>query len=483
MKRSVSKDPKKILSDMAQKMLPQASVLDEEAFEYWIERASVSLTEEKAQQKIQKATRLSSEDMGAFLASARGRFHPHATAENVVREKLFLDPPAAELPHQSRKEALTPIVREMLREDVLRNGGKVFTEGLEKIQQLSLEDHPWIENSIGDLIIENNKVVLIDYRTPGDSLLPSTNGTPFHHEVDMHYQLMVAQLAGIEVHTMRRCFFNTQSWSYNTIEMPCRFSMAQEILDEGDRVWQEHVLRGQQWASLVQKNIRQLSDFRNPDLNSGEMAEDLTEKSQDFLRWSIIHKLSAEHLERLQKDASDACPVSALSLEVERIDGQGVRFSIEREMDVDGLMELATELLMDKTGYTLEEAQAHLNHPNYWTQAEFSSDHLVQCMDIHLGVDPQQDHRFSSAVVNPSVRRTDTLLDLIRSIDRDGEIRLDRYVKTGRITMQTAAVRNQLDKNARAEVTNQVREALEQSLSQMPSMSVQDAPRKPSRRP
>lgn len=483
LKRSALKDPKKNISDFVKKTLPQSKALDEEALSDWVDRASLVFSEEKVQEKIRKASRLNSEDIGAFLASGRGRFHPHATAENVVREKLFLDLPSADLPHQARKEALTPIVRQMLRANVEQNGGQVLTDELEKVRQMSLAEHPWIENTVGDLVFEDDKIILIDYRTPGDSLLPSTNGTPFHHEIDMHYQLMVAQLAGVEVQVMRRCFFNTQTWSYDVIEMPCRFSLAQEILDEGDRVWREHILQGKQWNAVIQKNIRNLNDFKKSDLNSSEMVEDLNEKSQEYLRWSLVHKISSERLERLQKDVADACPVTALSLEVERIDASGVRFSVQRDMDVEGLTALAMKMLIEKSGYTEEQAQAHLNHPNYWTKPEFSGENLVQCMDIHLGVDPQQDHRFSSAVLTPSERRTDTLLDLIRSIDRDNDVRLDRYVKSGKLTMETSAVRNQMDKQARAEVTQRVRETLENSLNNMPSVVPQEMPRKSSRRP
>lgn len=429
-------------------------------------------------------SRLDADDMGAMIADKRKRWHPHTTPANVVRTKLLQERPKAEPAYKARRRLMTPIARDMFHRQSEANGAKLRADLVEKVLAASSPKHPWLSLSCVDFIEENGRLVLVEYRTPSEPMSLSTRGVSFHHEVSMHYALLAAREAGVRVDALRLCALDAKAWSVDSIDLAIDNDMAEEIRSEGDRVWKDHILPGKIIPPAPMHGILDLNDLKKPGVGGEGAAEILGHLAERYLAWGVAEKECGAEKEVLQREAADVLPFAALPLEVERVDAGGVRFKIDRELDIDGLAAVAKDLMV-RGGMPEEDAEAHLNHPNYWTDPEFSAKGLIQVLESHFDIDPVQDPLFAAAISKPAQRRTDTLLDLIRSLDPEDTIRLENYVRAGRMRMEMVAPRARFEREQRAQASEQVkgvlREAMEGVSIQAPATA--DTPRRGSRRP
>lgn len=427
---------------------------------------------------------LDADDMGSILAEKRRHWHPHTTPSNVVRVKLLQEPAQEEPAHKARRRTLTPTARELLAKKLHANGSVFRSDLTEKVASMKSSKHPWLSSSSADFIEENGEIILVEYRTPAEPMSFSSRGVAFHHEVSLHYALLAAQEAGIKVSSLRLCFLDIKAWDVETQDVSLQPDMVQEIRQEGDRIWKDHVVAGQEMQAPVVKAISTLDDLRKPGVGVEGAADRLNQIAEQYMTWGVAQKECEAEREDLQKEAADLLPFAALPLDVDRVDAQGVRFRIDRELDGGALARLAHELLVSKQGYTEEAASALLRHPNYWTDAEYSAQRLLQAISTYFAIDPAEDPRFSDAIVKSSQWRADTLIDLVRSLDPDETIRLENFVRTGQVRMEMTAPRARADRERRTQVSGQIRETLKGVLDGVSvKPAVAEPARKSSRRP
>lgn len=329
-----------------------------------------------------------------------------------------------------------------------------------------------------DIIEENGRKVLVEYRTPSEPTTLSNRGVSFHHEVSMHYALLAAREAGIKIDGLRLCALDMKAWSVETLDLTINEDLVEEIRREGDRVWSEHILPAQLVPSTLPRGVATLDDLRTNDASGA--ADQLDNVASRFLAWGVAEQECAAERKTLQVEAADLLPFAALPLEVDLVDAGAVRFRIGRQYDMDGLASVAKDLLV-RQGYSPEDAQAVLDQPNYWTPAEYSSHLLIQALETHFDIDPTTDPRFGMAVAFPSERRPDTLLDLIRSLDPEDTISLENYVRSGHMEMEMAIPRARFEREARANAAQSVRDDLRQVLDQR--SIAPPPPRRGTRRP
>ena len=464
--------------------LPQYPGIEPETSQLWIERAQ-AMDPEDRDRLIAYMGRLDADDMGAMIADKRKRWHPHTTPANVVRTKLLQERPKSEPAYKARRRLMTPIARDMFHRQVENAGAIHRPELVEKVLTSVSAKHPWLSLASVDFIEENGRVVLVEYRTPSEPMALSTRGMSFHHEVSMHYALLAAREAGVRVDALRMCALDAKAWSVEAVDLTMDQGMAEEIRQEGDRVWKENILAGKIIPPAPMHGIMDLNDLKKPGVGGEGAAEILAKLAERYLAWGVAEKECAAEREVLQGEAADALPFAALPLDVERVDAGGVRFRIDRELDIDGLAALAKDLMVQRGGMCEEDAAEHLNHANYWNDPEYSAKGLIQAIETHFDIDPTQDPRFSTAVSKPAQRRVDTLLDLIRSLDPEDSLRLENYVRAGKMRMEMVAPRARFEREQRAQASEQVRGVLKEAMD---GVCVQaaipaDSPRRGSRRP
>lgn len=445
------------------KKLPQFAGIPEEVSTLWIERAAVMEPDDR-DRLIAYMGRLDADDLGAMIAYNRHRWHPHTTPINVVRTKLLHERPKSEPAYKARRRLMTPIARDLLVKKIDTESTKVRTDISEKICNHTSAKHPWLAPQVFDIIEENGRKVLVEYRTPSEPLSLLTRGISFHHEVSMHYALLAAREAGVKVDGLRLCAMDTKAWSVETLDLPINETLVEEIRAEGDRVWAEHIQAAQLIPNSLPRGMSTLEDLRANDASGS--ADQLDKVAQRFLAWAVAEKECAAERNALQIEAADLLPFAALPLEVDLVDAGAVRFRIDRKFDMDGLAAIAKDLLIKHQGYSPEDAQAVLDQPNYWNPPEYSSHGLIQALETHFDLDPLNDPRFSMAVAFPRERRADTLLDLIRSLDSADKIPLENYVRSGEMEMEMVVPRARFEREARATASELLRNDLRQVLDQ-----------------
>lgn len=464
--------------------LPQFKNIDTQVSDLWMERAS-DMDDEDRERLISYMGRLNADDMGAMIADKRKRWHPHTTPANVVRTKLLRERPKNEPAYKARRRLMMPIAMDMFHRQIAQAGAIPRRDLALKVLEFDCPEHPWLSLTAADFIEDNGRIILVEYRTPSEPMSLSTRGMAFHHEVSMHYALLAARKAGIQVNALRLCALDAKAWSVETVDLPIDESMVSEIQAEGDRIWNEHILSGVIIPQVAPQGVVSLDDLRKPSVGAEGSADLLTTLADRFLTYGVAGKECENEREILQREAGDLLPVAALPLEVERVDAGGVRFRINRNMDVDGLHGLALDLLMNRSGYCKEDAEAVLDHPNYWSEAEYSAHGLMQAIETHFDVDPTKDPRFSVAISKPARRRVDTLLDLVRSLDPDDTINLQEYVRDAHIRMEMVPPRARFEREQRAQASAKVKGMLGETLNgvSMQPAPVPEAPRRGSRRP
>jgi hypothetical protein len=461
------------------KKLPQFAGIPDEVSSLWIERAS-GMEPDDRDRLISYMGRLDADDLGAMIAHNRHRWHPHTTPTSVVRTKLLHERPKSEPAYKARRRSMTPIAREMLLKKIDNETSQFRNDLTEKVCNNTSANHHWLSSKVADIIEENGRKILIEYRTPSEPLSLLTRGISFHHEVSMHYALLAAREAGIKVDGLRMCALDAKAWSVETLDLPINEELVAEIRAEGDRVWNDHIKPAQLIPSALPRGIASLEDLRANDASGSADQLDLVAKR--FLAWGVAEKECQSECRDLQTEAADLLPFAALPLEVDMVDAGAVRFRIDRKFDMDGLAAIAKDLLIKRQGYSAEDAQAVLDQPNYWNAPEYSSHGLIQAMETHFDLDPTNDPRFSMAIAFPRERRADTLLDLIRSLDAEDSISLENYVRSGRMEMEMVTPRARFEREARAAASEGVRHDLRQILDTR-TVAPPEPPKRGGRRP
>src|SRR5690606_21735443 len=124
---------------------------------------------------------------------------------NVVRTKLLAERPKSEPAYKARRRQMTPLARDLMMRQVESLGATMRPDLADKVLSNKSSEHPWLRAMAIDIIEENGKLVLVEYRTPAEPLPMELRGISFHHEVSLHYALLAARKAGVKVDGLRLC--------------------------------------------------------------------------------------------------------------------------------------------------------------------------------------------------------------------------------------------------------------------------------------
>lgn len=433
--------------------LPQSTLVHELDARAWVN--SVLIHEpERAVRHLERCAGFGGSDMGVLLASYEGLFHPFSDAYRVTRTKLFLDPMEAPTGHRRRGMALEPVAQSAYRSLVESRGGKSRDDVLEAIAQYQRQQRPaeeaWLVGHIDDVVEESGKLYVVDYKSPSAAQFQDMKGqdVPFYYEAQLHHYKNLAQKAGFQIEGLRLYAFGADEWQGIEKQVPIRPALCEKLLKIGTYFWQSYVMEGlhapevmlatatslEELALTIDGKVVEVSvaDTAQRDASGAPVytdtyalngqtferfREQLTQLGVEIFGHSVLRGEADEMRKMLIRNVRDVLPIQAIPPDVNRIDLGPVRIKLDWEYHPDRLVD-AIRGALALAGSSDEEIQRLLESDNFCVPAGYSSEGLVRLLKEKKGIDVNNDPDFLPAQSTPSKHRLETLVSLLRDLER-----------------------------------------------------------------
>ena len=429
--------------------LPQAAAIPAATRQAWLDAAD-SLDPGLAEGLLAAAAGFGARDVEVLLAARAGRFHPLASAREVTRAKLLLDPPAAPAGRQRREAALTALAQDHYRHRAAAAGATVRPDLLQRLASASLPQAPWLSgdpDGAVDLVEENGKLVLVDHglaqagqweRDPADD----------RQAVRLHHHLLRARAAGLQVDLLRAHAFDTDRWEGQVRTVQADPALEQSILEAGNHFWQTCVLAGTPVPEVGVGGSTALADLQikvdGADVQVPLAAPDartadgdpvvvghyaLTPETVDRLREQLavlgaevfgqaMVKAEAEKMrESLTRLIREILPTQVLPLDLRRLDLGPVRLKVDWNFQEEPLLEACRGALA-MMGQEDEQIEGMLDADNFHHPATWSGSELVRLLKEKKGIDARTDPDLAPAMETDRRWRQDTLVALLKDLER-----------------------------------------------------------------
>lgn len=399
---------------------------------------------------------LTAADLGVLWGSQQGRFHPFSDACQVTREKLLLS--AVEKPsgHRQRGVALAPVAQEKYHQKIEARGGRVRSDVLETLKTdvrtasgksaLSgfLAQHPWLNDVPPDLVEEDGKLYAVDYTCPGVHQYQEiqSSALPYYHEVQLHYYKLLLEGAGHRIEGMRLYAFSANEWEGTERSVVFQSDMSAGLLELGDRIWSSFVMAGQvapmvtvdpapelEGISLLMSEapdplsgplsggVRPATGFPLKEENIQQLRDHLRALGGEIFGHAVLSKEADRLREVLTRSVRDALPMRALPADVSRIDLGPVRLRAEWNFHEDRLLD-AVRGALAMTGRDDAEIEALLGSDNFFHPATYAPDAVLTLLRDRKGIDVFSDADFDAARISQRQRRQDTLVAILRDLEK-----------------------------------------------------------------
>lgn len=425
--RSAPLSPAPLLDAVAR--LPQARHLPDGARHAWV--ASVLAHEPgQAARHLAQASGFGGSDIGVLLAASEGRFHPFSDARRVTRAKLLQDPLEAPGPHRRRGLAIEPVAREAYRARLTARGGRPRDDLLERIQRYLQGPRdpsaPWLIGRVGDVVEEDGQLFLVNYNSPSAEQFEglADQPVPEHLQAKVHHYKALAERAGIRVDGMRLYAFGADEW--DGVERTVAFDpdLARRLMAVGEHYWTACVMSGTPAPVAVLDHVQSLDTLAwagdqaasAPDALP-QLKAHLTDLATDLFGQAVL-KNEADALRKDQvRRIQDALPLHALPPTATRIDLGPVRAKIDWDYHPDRLAQAVRDALA-QAGTDAGEIDRLLASDNLSVPPVYSLDAVIQVLKHRKGIDVETDPDFDVAQVSPRGPRPDTLVALLRDLER-----------------------------------------------------------------
>lgn len=430
--------------------LPQRRFINDVDAEIWVDSV---LAQEPARAwwHFERLFGVGGSEIGVFLGHEEGMFHPFTTARKIVESKLLRAPLEQTNGDMRRGTAMEVIAQGLYRDRVKARGGKAREDLMEKMKGYYDPEHPWLVGNPDDMVEENGKVYIVDYKVPMPDQIAhyDHDGIPFYYEAQLHHYRLIAAKCGIKIDGLRLCSLNLKAWDIDERPVTYKQDVTDAIIATGDKFWFDHVMTGKPPATMTLKKTSSISDLvlEKTDLVEFNLEERGSDKSlvmevspdgtpvviqasaEDlkvrvvegaglFNAWSQM-SLEAENMRSMMQDViALRLPLHAFPIGMDRVEVGAARLSIKRAWRQEAVLDAIRTKLTD-SGMPAENVENLLDSPNFWVPSSYASEKLIELVKMHLGVDIQQDPRFDTAVVAPAQRRVDTLMSLLVELDVD----------------------------------------------------------------
>lgn len=439
--------------------LPQFNLLTPVDAELWTE-SLIQNDSKYAYEAIRRLTGFGGLDISILVMGYMGLFHPFGDAKTVVRSKLLLDPVEPPNSHVRRSNGIIKLAKEEYREKLLGRGGKLRPDLMEKIEKYlknPSKDLEWVIGNVDDIVEENGKIYLVDYKSPSKSQYEDakTKKPLDNHIIQAHHYKILCNLAGVKIDGMRLFHFSSEEWSGTEQEVVHSIEMESKIKDVGNIFWQEFVMLGKIPPEVTINRPTTLEDLTlsvdGDDLNivldesnlfpSSEelmvvdgieinvskiqsIRQDLSEIGSKVFGQSLLRSQAESEREDLVKQIRDVLPMRALSPETTRIDLGQVRLKANWNYHELRLIDTVTGLLA-LNGQSKEVIEGVLASDNFHKKAEYSSELLLQILKEKKGIDVFSDPDFVPARISHDSWRVDTLVSFLRDLERNSGTKIN----------------------------------------------------------
>ncbi len=470
-----AKEHARLIARLAE--LPQRPFINDVDADAWVDSV-ISREPERADWHIDRLFGIGGSEIGTLLAADDGLFHPFSTARDITAAKLLsktLEPANGDM---ARGTACEPMARDLYRAMVAARGGHPREDLLAAIAAADNDpDHPWLIGNPDDIVEENGKVYIIDYKVPMPDQIAhyDDTGVPFYYAAQLHHYRAIATRLGIHIDGLRLGSMNFKAWNIDERDIPYDQNLHDRIMASGDRYWNDYVLKGRLAPTITVKNTVSLEeatlevsqplashDYSMVELDATNHAVVGAPVSRDasalrkqlgtlanyFGTWSLLMKVGEQMRGVISQVAAETLPIHAMPYNetmTSRIDAGIARISVTRAFKENLLLDAIRNLMRtpDANGVPLYDDAAIetvLNDPNYWSRPTYAADRLVEAVKDALGVDVTADPRFDAAIATPSTRRTDTLVALLSSLDVDRKVDIAAMVdpSASRVSLEMA---------------------------------------------
>lgn len=513
---------KKLRKDMFKALaeLPQRAAIDDTHAYAWIDQV-LNQEPERAMWHIDRLFGIGGSEIGVLLGNDDGEFHPFSDARQITRQKLLLDgltPPNGDL---KRGTMMEDMAESLYFEQIAKRGAKsILTDDLKEIiSNYKNEKHPWLVGNPDGIIQEKNgDVWIVDYKVPMPSQIDHIQsvGVPFYYEAQLHhYKLIMDDLTelGLEVKGLKLCPLNLKTFEVEEYDVPVRPELSAQILEVGDKYWNNYVLKGRPAPQIRLRNTSHLSKVEfelidsDPEGNTivipaivDDEREDTGPKKNGLVKFAghditinaekftqnISHHLDRYYMWRnMALEAMDmsetykeavemSMPKAMLRSQVETIRNNGAEMRVQQTFDEDKLKEMIRKIAIE-SGVPREEVDMILDSDELKKPAKYDADKLIEAVQREYGIENlRKDPRFDTAISEPAQIRTDALLALKRKMDPENRYDVADTIDPAGIKISIALEKNapgplsevqiELRRNLRKDMGQKIRETVDSTM-------------------
>lgn len=500
--------------------LPQRQFIDDTHARAWIDQV-VGQEPDRAFWHIDRLRGIGGSEIGVLLGGEDGEFHPFSDARQISRQKLLLEgltPPNGDL---KRGTMMEDMAESLYFEQIAKRGAKsILTDDLKAIiNAYRNEEHPWLVGNPDGIIQEKNgDVYIVDYKVPMPSQIDHIQsvGVPFYYEAQLHhYKLILDDLKelGLNVKGLKLCPLNLKTFEVEEYDVPVRPELSEQILEVGDKYWNNYVLKGRPAPLIQLRNTSHLSKVEfelidtDPEGNTITIpaiveddrqddgpkkngllkfeGHDITVNVEQFTSRVSSHldryymwrnmALEAMDMSDTYKEAVEmSMPKALLRSQVETIRNNGAEMRIQQTYDEEKLKDMIRKIATE-SGISRKEVDVLLNSDELKKPAEYDAEKLIECLDKEFNINVRKDAKFDSAISKPSQIRIDALLGLKRKMDPENRYDVTDTIDPSGIKISIALekdppgplsdVKVDLRRSVRAGMGSIIRENIDQTMS------------------
>jgi hypothetical protein len=496
---------KQLLSRLQE--LPQYPYINTVDAEVWVDSV-IAREPDRAWWHFDRLSGIGGSEIGVFLGNEEGMFHPFTSARQITEAKLLRRPLEAANGDMARGTALESVVQGMYRARVAARNGSPRQDLMDKMKGYRDPDHPWLVGNPDDIVEENGKIYIVDYKVPMPDQIAhyDHDGVPFYYAAQVHHYRLIAEKCGIHIDGLRLCSLDLKGWDVDERPVPYSEQTSEDILAIGDKYWNDYVMVGRLAPTSTLNRTRSFSELkielREPiqshefDLTDRVIGKRATDNEPKILEDEngdpIVIEMDATNIKSriaecaglfnaysLAKNEFDkmrdmvnavmaeSLPMHAVPFEMDRVEIGPARLQIKRAFKKEAILNTVRSL-MRNGGQSEEAIKETLDNPNFSTKADYASEKLLDLVQMHLGVDITKDPRFHEAVVSPAQFRVDALFNFLVALDVRKEVDYASLVDNAQSTIKLELNREPLSgpfNDLKQETMVRLRKALQPEIS------------------
>lgn len=389
------------------------------------------------------------EELGVLVSAQAGQFHPTSDARQITRAKLLLDAPPPPNAAQQRARALGDMVRAAYRAQQQATGWVFDAQRTEQLAHAHHPHHPWMQPGQADVFVKEGQMRLTSYRLPSQESFEEGRGQPvaLHHKAALHHLWALAQALGWSVTALEQASFCAQAWAFDVAPVVPDAAFQEHCLAVGAQCWEQFVLSGHPApevmvnqpqaldeltmvvagtevtipvldteAALAAGKPVYIGDYGLDPQSIPKLQQQLQSLGTEIFGFALLKSEAEKSREILTQAVRDALPMHALPVDMSRVDLGPVRLKTDWRYHEDRLVEAARGALA-LLGQGNEEIETLLESDNFYHPQAFALQPLLEILRAK-GIDVEHDPDFAPARVGERARRTDTLVALLRDLEK-----------------------------------------------------------------